>query len=127
MTGPGEACTFLNDQADAPSILRPGICRIFPLGRYYDGTGFQYFLQVHECPKPNKSKVKIRKWIDTPDVRRYETYISDWHYYLKGLQEKAAASEGPEMVKTLSMSVLTAFYVRPFRTDQDSTSNFTRD
>ena len=56
--------------------------------------------------------------------RRYETYISDWHYYLKGLQEKAAASEGPEMVKTLSMSVLTAFYVRPFRTDQDFYEQF---
>ncbi|MFR3530888.1 MAG: YkgJ family cysteine cluster protein, partial [Lachnospiraceae bacterium] len=38
MTGPGEACTFLNDQGRC-SIhpLRPGICRIFPLGRYYDG------------------------------------------------------------------------------------------
>lgn len=28
------------------------------------------------------------------------------------------------MVKTLSMSVLTAFYVRPFRTDQDFYEQF---
>ena len=125
MDGPEESCAFLNqDGRCSIHPLRPGICRIFPLGRRYDGDSFQYFLQIHECPKPNKTKVKIRKWIDTPDVRRYETYISDWHYYLKGLQEKAAASEGPEMVKTLSMSVLTAFYVRPFRTDQDFYEQF---
>ena len=104
--------------------LRPGICRIFPLGRYYDGTGFQYFLQIHECPKPNKAKIKIRKWIDTPDIKRYESYISDWHYYLKALQEKAASSEGPDLVKALSMSVLTTFYVRAYRTDLDFYEQF---
>ncbi|WP_346663338.1 YkgJ family cysteine cluster protein [uncultured Merdimonas sp.] len=125
MAGPDEACTFLNSSGRC-SIhpFRPGICRIFPLGRYYDGKGFQYFLQVHECPKPNKTKVKVRKWIDTPDVKRYDAYISDWHYYLKGLQEQAAASEGPETIKQLSMSVLTAFYVRPFRADRDFYEQF---
>ena len=125
MAGPGEACTFL-DGSGRCSIhpLRPGICRIFPLGRYYDGTGFQYFLQVHECPKPNKAKVKIRKWIDTPDVKRYEAYITDWHYYLKSLQEKAVSSKGPETVKSLSMYVLTTFYVRAYRTDRDFYEQF---
>ena len=44
---------------------RPGICRLFPLGRYYEEDGFRHILQIHECEKTNRSKVKIRKWMDT--------------------------------------------------------------
>ena len=120
-----ERCVFL-DETGRCSVhaFRPGICRIFPLGRIYENHSFQYFLQVNECKNTSRSKIKVKKWIDTPDYRKNEQFITDWHYYLKGLQEKAAASEGPEMVKTLSMSVLTAFYVRPFRTDQDFYEQF---
>lgn len=120
MNEPEESCSFLNQKGRC-SIhpLRPGICRIFPLGRRYDGDSFQYFLQIHECPKPNKTKVKIRKWIDTPDVSRYEQYISDWHYYLKKLQNQAMEAQGPETVKALSMQVLQSFYVRPYEAGQD--------
>lgn len=125
MDGPEEACSFLNE-AGRCSIhtLRPGICRIFPLGRYYDGKSFQYFLQIHECPKPNKTKVKIRKWIDTPNIPKYERYISDWHYYLKKLQEQAMASTDAETVKSLSMMVLNRFYVRPYDPSEDFYEQF---
>ena len=56
--------------------FRPGICRLFPLGRYYEENGFRYFLQVHECQKENRAKVKVKKWLDTPDLKKYETYIA---------------------------------------------------
>ena len=48
---------------------------------------FQYFLQIHECPKTDRSKVKIKKWLDTPNLKTYEKYIADWHFFLKDLQE----------------------------------------
>lgn len=115
MSGKQEACFFLNDDGRCSvHAIRPGICRIFPLGRFYEHHSFRYFLQIHECPKPNKTKVKIRKWIDTPDAKKYEKYISDWHYYLKDLQEYAKANLQTDAVKTLSMYVLTNFYVQPF-------------
>ena len=60
---------------------------MFPLGRFYKNHSFQYFLQVHECPKTDRSKVKIKKWLDTPNLKTYEKYIADWHFFLKGLQE----------------------------------------
>lgn len=71
LVGDSEQCTFLND-AGRCSIhpYRPGICRLFPLGRYYEEDGFRYILQIHECEKTNRSKVKIRKWMDTPDMER---------------------------------------------------------
>ena len=72
---------------------RPGICRLFPLGRYYEDSAevasgireagyFRYFLQVHECPMPNKTKVKVGKWVDTPQLEQYEAYIRKWHSFL---------------------------------------------
>ena len=62
MTGRDEQCVFLNKEGRC-SIhpIRPGFCRLFPLGRYYQDGGFQYFLQIHECKKTNRSKIKVKK------------------------------------------------------------------
>lgn len=120
-----DCCTFLNSEGRC-SIhgLRPGICRLFPLGRYYENHGFCYFLQIHECKKENKSKVKVRKWIDTPDLKTYEKFITDWHYFLMDLEEivKTAASEAA--VKEVSMYVLNHFYLRPYDKEGDFYGQF---
>ena len=124
MAGPKEACGFL-DKNGRCSIHahRPGICRLFPLGRYYEEEGFKYFLQVHECPKANKTKVKIKKWLDTPDLKTYEQFICDWHYFLKGLQERAM--ENPDLVKDLSMVILKLFYMMSY-SEEDFYKQFYR-
>lgn len=63
-----DACGFLNEEGRC-SIhgFRPGVCRLFPLGRYYSEEAgkkeFHYFLQIHECPMPNKTKVKVNRWV----------------------------------------------------------------
>ncbi len=59
---------------------------MFPLGRYYEDGGFRYFLQIHECKRAGKTKVKVSKWIDTPDIPRYTKYINDWHHFQKEMQ-----------------------------------------
>lgn len=65
-------CTFLNAEGRCGiHAARPGFCRLFPLGRYYEDGGFKYFLQIHECDRAGKVKVKVSKWIDTPDLPRY--------------------------------------------------------
>ena len=119
MTGTKEACSFLDaDGRCTVHAFRPGICRMFPLGRFYENHSFQYFLQVHECPKTDRSKVKIKKWLDTPDLKRYETYICDWHYYLRDLKTRIEAH--PEQMKDISMDVLQKFYLTPY----DPTADF---
>ena len=119
MTGTKEACSFLDaDGRCTVHAFRPGICRMFPLGRFYENYSFQYFLQVHECPKTDRSKVKIKKWLDTPDLKRYETYICDWHYYLRDLKTRIEAH--PEQMKGISMDVLQTFYLTPY----DPTADF---
>ena len=75
MTGAAEQCVFLNQEGRCSiHAIRPGFCRLFPLGRFYEDGGFKYILQVHECPKTNRSKIKVKKWIDTPDLKNYEIY-----------------------------------------------------
>ena len=109
-----EKCGFLNEEGRCSvHPFRPGICRLFPLGRYYENGGFRYFLQVNECRKENRSKVKVKKWVDTPDLKTYEKFINDWHYFLLALE--AYVTENPEEQKAVSMYVLNHFYVCPYK------------
>lgn len=121
--GEKEACVFLNEEGRCSiHAFRPGICRLFPLGRFYEDGSFKYFLQVHECPRPNKSKVKVKKWLDTPELKRYEQYISDWHYYLKDLQRQVEADM--EKIRPVSMEVLNRFYTAPYDEARDFYEQF---
>ena len=125
MTGPNESCVFL-DQAGRCTVhvARPGLCRLFPLGRYYENGSFRYFLQVHECPKQNKTKIKIKKWLDTETLRQYEKFVTDWHYYLRERQETAMQAEDAATVKILSMDILRRFYLPPYEKNTDFYTQF---
>ena len=125
MTQDTHACVFLTDGRCGVHSIRPGFCRIFPLGRLYENHSFRYFIQIHECPAPGKSKIKIRKWIDTPDIKRYEKFVNDWHYYLKPLQKYAMDSEQDEQdVRKLNMYILNQFYLKPYTADGDFYQEF---
>ncbi len=64
-----EACSFLDTNGRCTvHAFRPGICRMFPLGRFYENRSFQYFLQIHECPKTDRSQSKNQKWLDTQKI-----------------------------------------------------------
>ena len=122
MSGPEERCTFLDENGRCSvHPYRPGICRLFPLGRIYEDGDFRYFLQVHECPK-KKTKVKVKKWLDTPDLARYEQFVRDWHYYLKDLQKQT--EKDPARIKELSMDVLRRFYMLPYDRNRDFYEQF---
>ena len=66
---------------------RPGICRLFPLGRIYEEDGFKYFIQIHECKKQERGKVKIKKWLGISNQKRYEDFVWRWHTFLKNCEE----------------------------------------
>lgn len=112
-----DRCSFLNEEGLCGiHNFRPGFCRLFPLGRYYDGEGFSYFLQTRECPKPGKAKVKVRKWLDIPDFTHYEIFIRDWHYFLKQITGQIAERQDEAWQKQISVEILQRFYVQPYAT-----------
>lgn len=121
----GEPCVFLDAEGRC-SIHedRPGICRIFPLGRVYEDNSFSYILQIHECQKENRSKVKVSKWIDTPDLKKNQQFITDWHYFLKAAQARLAAGGDEEQIKRTAMQILQYFYIEPYHTDSDFYEQF---
>lgn len=118
-------CNFLNEEGRC-SIhpYRPGICRIFPLGRIYEEGDFSYILQVHECPKENKSKVKVSKWIDTTDLKQNQAFIRDWHYFLIQIHDYLLSKQDEQQIKMVSMQILQFFYIEPYHQDKDFYEQF---
>ena len=125
MQGTKEACAYLDEEGRC-SIhpYRPGICRLFPLGRYYEDGGFKYILQIHECKKTSRSKIKVRKWVDTPDFKNYEKFVCDWHYFLLDVQEVLYESEDSDLIRNLNMYVVNQFYRKPYDEKRDFYEQF---
>lgn len=120
MSGPNEICTFLSEEGRCQiHPFRPGICRIFPLGRFYENNAFQYFLQTGECKKDNRTKVKVSKWIDTKDIKKNQQYIADWHYFLKDVEKSLERETNDDTIKSKNMYLLNTFYVKPYDVAQD--------
>lgn len=123
MAGEKESCGFLNQEGRC-SIhpYRPGICRLFPLGRFYEEGSFRYFLQKDECPKA-RTKIKLSKWLDTPELSRYEEFVLHWHYLVKDLEEKFSDRDLEES-KDRNMSLLKIFYFQPYQPFEDFYSQY---
>lgn len=112
----GECLLLREDKRCSIHDYRSGVCRLFPLGRLYEEGSFYYFLQKDECSYKEKTKVKIKNWMSTPEFSKYEQYISDWHYFTREIQDYFA-SAGEEEVKQINMVLLKIFYMTGYETD----------
>lgn len=125
-------CSFLNEEGRC-SIhdFRPGLCRLFPLGRdYRDGT-FQYFLVENACVKDReaksaqKSKVKISNWLNESALKKNEAFITEWHYFIREVQGILNSLEdGDGKAKAINMAVLQNVYMLPYNSQQDFYEQF---
>lgn len=108
-------CVFLNDKGLCDIHgFRPGLCRLFPMGRAYEDGEIKYILLTNECVRENRTKVKVRKWIDMPDMNSYERFLLEWHDFLKYIEAAVADAEDEIFAKNLNMYVLQKFYVDDF-------------
>lgn len=128
--GSKEVCGFLNEEGRCSiHSFRPGLCRLFPLGRNYeikqveteDGIkeikGFQYFIVKDSCPNLNGTKVKIEKWLGIPNLKKNEEFITEWHYFCKDFQEemqRLLRAGEDERVKKINVAMLELFYRKPY-------------
>lgn len=125
MAGTEEGCAFLDDRGKCSiHAIRPGICRIFPLGRYYENNSFRYFLQVNECGNSARTKVKISNWIDTPEPQKNEQYLIDWHYLLNDAEAVIKNTQDEKLIKNLNMYLLTSFFVKEYNKGSDFYNQF---
>jgi len=118
-------CPFLNEAGRCRiHAYRPGICRLFPLGRYYHDGGFSYVLMKDACKKEHRTKVKIEQWLSEENLPRYESFVMQW----KELQERTRESlsnvvstgneeEALAKQKRRSLSFLETFYLTAYGDD----------
>ena len=113
-----DGCSFLNeDNKCSIHGYRPGICRMFPLGRYWeDDEHFHYILQKGECNKDNPTKIKVKKWLGISDIEQYNKYIIMWHRYLTKIQ-RAMAGLTDEQIRTLNIYNLKTFYTTGYKSE----------
>lgn len=124
MAGEEECCVFL-DEAGRCSIhaLRPGLCRVFPLGRIYEERQIRYFLQTDACKKPGHSKVKVARWLDVQEMKKYEQFLLDWHGFRRTLEERLV-NEEEQNAKTVNMFLLNLFFAKPYTQEADFYEQF---
>ena len=60
-----------------------------------------------------KSKVKVKKWIDTPDYAQYHQFVLKWHDFLKKMQVTVSESKA-EQARTVCIKILQIFYLQPY-------------
>ena len=112
MNGKDESCAFLNqDGRCSIHSFRPGLCRLFPLGRDYSSKEVKYFVLDNACSIQNRTKVKIKKWLEVPNLTMYEEYLEKWHELLKELRK---SNYSDEEHKNICMLLLNYFYVTDF-------------
>ena len=111
------ACVMLQDGRCSIHKSRPDFCRLFPLGRLYENGSFSYIMQVNQCDKASV-KVKVKKWIDTPDYEEYSHFVLKWHDIIRTTSGKCAANAGDAAkVKELMMGLLALFYQKNYEND----------
>lgn len=140
MTEEKEVCGFLNEEGRCGiHDFRPGLCRLFPLGRNYEARevetpegvqevkGFQYFVVKDSCPKLPGTKVKIEKWLGIPNLKKNEEFITEWHYFCRDFKEKMQrmldAGED-ERVKKSNLAMLELFFRKPYEGERDFYEQF---
>ena len=117
LAGDGETCSFLTKEGRCGiHTFRPGICRLFPLGRIYEENGFKYFLQVYECAKTDKTKIKVKKWLGIQDIKSYEKFVWDWHDFVNKCEEALVELEEGQQ-KVLTLYLLKTFYQTSYPVD----------
>ena len=110
MNSETDACPFLNVEGRCSiHSNRPGMCRLFPLGRNYEDGKLNYILLTQECKNKNRAKVKVSQWIGIKPAEEYHSFVLHWHDFRRQVTELFAEAEEEE-IKMLTMYILQAFY-----------------
>ena len=119
------ACSFLNNGRCSIHFCRPGMCRLYPLGRIYTEdsgkTEIGYIILNDElgCKIQNTEYVKVSDWLGIED-NRYQDFIGKWHSLKKKVTAKAENGElnltSKEYMEK-QMEMLREFFVKPYGED----------
>lgn len=125
MAETSEGCSYLNDKGRCTIHgYRPGICRIFPLGRYYENHSFHYILQTNECKNTSQTQMKVGKWIDTPNEEENKIFLTEWHYFLNDVENIIKNTKDESQIRNINMYLLHMFYLKKYTAEDDFYGQF---
>lgn len=115
-----DVCGFLNREGRCSiHTYRPGLCRLFPLGRNYDEKGLRYFLLEDACQMQNRTKIKIKKWLGIEELPKYEQFLIVWHDLRKKVQTQIIEQKSDNFTQKINVMFLDIFYQKPYDTSKD--------
>lgn len=106
------ACSFLRNGRCSIHFCRPGMCRLYPLGRIFteddEKTEIGYIILDDEfgCKIQNTDYIKVADWIGFSDAR-YHDFLSKWHRLKKNIVSQVDTQ----------MEMLRVFYSTPYGDD----------
>ena len=110
-----QSCAFLgSDGRCSIHSHRPGICRLFPLGREFNEEKTSYFIVPEGCVKGGLSKVRIDKWLGISDLPAYEQFKAQWHSLVRRLKARVAAEPSEEVRRNVNLYFLRVFFMAPY-------------
>ena len=122
-----DKCSFLDsDGRCGIHSERPGICRLFPLGRIYGEDDYSYFLQTNECTKTDRTKIKVKKWLDERNIALNQIFIKDWHFFIKDIGStltRLKIKGREEDVNEITMFILNTFFLSDIVIENDDTDS----
>lgn len=120
------ACSFLSEEGRC-SIheCRPGICRLFPLGRNYSDGKMNYFLLEQACENHSRSKIKVSRWLGIEPAEDYHRFVLEWHDFRHEMLDILSEAE-EEQAKQLNLYLLKTFFLMPYETKTDFYPQFAK-
>ena len=83
-------------------------------------------MQKDACRKPGRTKVKVEKWLDTPQQRKNEKFLLEWHAFRKKMEEKIKQQTDGQAGKTLNLFLLKQFYITLYKEDGEFYEQFAK-
>ena len=117
------ACSFLNNGRCSIHFCRPGMCRLYPLGRIYTENnnqtevGYIILDDKFGCKIQDTNYIKVRDWIGIPE-ERYQDFLVKWHDLKKQVVSKVETGEltiDSKEYMDIQMKLLQVFYSTPYK------------
>ena len=74
---------------------------------------------MSECSEKTRTKVKVEKWIDTPQLATNQAFLQEWHDLLMQVEALINDSEDDVFRKNLTLFLLNTFYLEAYDEKED--------
>lgn len=118
------ACSFLNREGRCGiHTFRPGICRLFPLGRNFADGKLNYFLLENACENHSRSKIRVSRWLGIEPADDYHEFVIKWHDFRREMVDILSGA-AEDQAKQLNLYLLHIFFLNPYELESDFYTQF---